>query len=468
MVMATDYFISVYDSVSNQSAVNIGHKMLRCQSVFASNGPGSNIRIQRTASFSMDGGRRNDQARGMQLNEQPIDSFKELSETVVARVLMEWKRSGFYSAEEVDRAFSLHRRLSPHRLKIISVESVEDGRFPQLNLSRRENETSNFTSTQGALFSALRIFDSSPVMKSFSRRRTVPELSESDTKEIAEQVFPGFQLDEALKARGISRSQYTWSLGLGSVAGKQDSALLTLFAQAADLLDLHYNQRSFFNFGRKNYIENDDVDIVFYSSEKLVPYYQRTLDIDPLLDAQGFPVFMTKKEKRYYIFHIKGSDFLSKYFNLRFHQPLFGNANGLRNEEKIRDFYKSQLDIAYKKLPQDLYGISTIDEFFQEMENLIINYVQIQQGSGDKQGPIMDLLARFILLRNSLPDDIFSQTYSDATERRVLSLLQNLLGSHVPKEAGLSYFAMLEFLLRDPVQFLANRTYLHEMGEGEL
>ena len=90
---------------------------------------------------------------------------------------------------------------------------------------------------------------------------------------------------------------------------------------------------------------------------------------------------------------------------------------------KIRDFYKSQLDLAYQKLPQDLYSISTIDEFFREMENLILTYIQIQQGSGDKQAPIMDLLARFILLRNSLPDDIFSQTYSEATEKRVLTLI---------------------------------------------
>ncbi len=458
---STDYVISTYDAISNHSLVNMGQQMLRCQSIFQTQTHSSNVRIQRIASFSYDGGRRNDHARGMQMQERDIDMFEELSNSTVSRILLEWRRSGFYSDFEVERAFDLHRRLSPHRLKLISTESVESGRGFQYNAG-----TERFSITEGARFAALRIFDSSPRMRSYGRLRSVPEYTAFDNREIAEQVFPGFNLSSALADRNIARSRFTWSLGLGVVAGKQESALRTLFAQAADLLDLHYNHREFFNFGRMDFITSDDVDVVFYASEKLVPYYQQTLEINPLQRADGLPLYVEKNSKRYYIFHIKGSEFISKYFNLRFHQPLYGNTNGLRNESEIRQFYLQRLTRAYDQIPVDLYTILNIDDFFQSFEPLLVEFLVLHQTNQMTDENFFPLLARFLKLRRSLPDDVFEQTYSDNTRERVLNTLRQIFGEEQFREAGVLYFGMLEFLLRDPVQFLINRTSTSDNREG--
>jgi hypothetical protein len=463
VVFSEDYVISVYDSVPAHDLVSVGHRVLRCESIFQG---ASAVQVTQIANkMRLADGTITTQARGMRTHRRNMEFFDQLTANLLGRVIHDWRSSGHYSEKEIQAVFNTHRNLSHHRLKLISIESVENGVWPGPSLRGLEDESPlvSIPTTQARLFSAIRIYDSSPIPKAYSRLRpgNIPMQSVSDHKEIGERVFAEFNLAQLLNQHDIPRANYTWSLGMGDVSGTQQGALLTLFAQVADLLDLHYNHREFFNLGRRDVIQEEDVDIVFYANEKIVPYYMQTLDLNPLNNANGYPYFVTKNNNRYYFFHLKGSDFIKRFFNLRFHHPLYGENRGFRLEERLHQQLRAGLKAAYDQLDPSDYEVNGFSDFWHHMRVIIPAALQLLEHSTapHNEPEFYELLARLLRLRRALPPDIFSAELSIEEKNEIMEFTRHLTGNQGDTVAqGLSLFAFLDVFIRDPIQQIINLT----------
>ena len=464
---AGDYVISVFDSNSSKNLINTGHRLLFCRSIFSGKpASASVVRIQRTASYSVDSGVRSSERRGMQIQERDVENFHNVSEVVVSRLIYDWRQSGRYSEDSLIGIYNLHRELNPHRLKMITVEGMDAARpFSYLDVAINPAMKIRSDVSAPEKFSALRIYDSSPVMKSYGRKYTVPEKSPKDTLELTERVFKGFDLEAALKLNGIQRSSYTWSLGLVDVVGNQKSALKTLISQVADLLDLHYNQRDFLSFNKTDFIRSEDVDVVFYGSNAIRVYYKKFLGIEALKDKNGEYIRLEKNGGEFFVFHIKGSRFIEKFFDLRFHTPLYGNENGLRNEVEIRENLMQMATEAVKSLDPKDYQVRSFSEFIEKARPILDEFIYHQNNPTADPGGFGRVLGKFLLLRRELPDDIFDNTRNQSLYRDLMEIdhavhLQE--GYSRENWSGLmTTLGMLEFLMRDPGSYIINRSEIN-------
>jgi len=463
-----DHIISVFDSNSKHHLLSLARPVLMCKNAAdAKVDQTSVVRVQRTASYSVHNGVRDDSRRGIQMHERSIEEFDGFSQAVIYRLLFDWKTSGRYSAKELIDIFDLHRSLSRHRLKLITVEN-DDPANPFTAVGMDRPMESRDGSTPPTKFSAIRIYDSSTKMKSFGRSYSVPQLGERDMVDLVERNFPGFNLTKALTDLGIPRAAYTWTLGLTDVSGVQRGAMKTLTAQVADLLDLHYNRRDFFNIDKLDAIQKDDVDIVFYGVDGIRKHYEKELGLVPLRGADGEFLQFRKGEKDYFVFHVKGSRFIEKFLNMRFHSPLYGSKRALRNEQETRDYFSRLVKGGIWELsPQD-YQVRDLNDLINKLEPLVRDFAHFLSLPGPLQteAHLARILGGFFLLRRDLPDDIFKEV-SREQSLRDLKKLDQLLGGIAPPEMGplgvgksVATLATLEFLLRDPMSYLINNANL--------
>lgn len=467
---ADEYTISIFDSHSNQTMVNGLHRIAPCAFALeaavkkvAIDGAGSSVRVQRIASFSQDFGVNSHRIRGIQTHEVDVGQFFELSQVTLHRIMAHWRANG-YSESELISLFNAHNALSLNRVKFITVENG-DARHPYYHL---DQDSVTLNSRQMAppsdKFSAVRIYDSSKTPKSFGLKVQIKSQSAYDTIDLASRYFKGFELSQILEINGIQPSDYTWTLGLYTSEGEQDNALSTILSQVSDLLDLHYNNRDYMNFGTTESIENEDTDILLYGKEDLRGYYNRFFK--ELTDENGEAIFREKNGMRYYFYHSKGSQWIQKFFRLRFHRPLYGNGFGLRDELALFNTYSQFNSARIRQFREEHFVISNIQELFEKVTSLSIQ-LRIAMAANNSEQIMGYILPQFLLIRRNLPDDIFSPDHDEELKGAVRKFARDM-GAPDPFSPGpslkdswpraLAAAAFIELLLRDPMLYIFHRT----------
>ena len=469
-----DYVIRVIEAVSSQSAARLFHAhKASCGKSFAKTPP-SVARMQSVSSYSFRDGKRNNRHRGLLYDEAELGLLDQAIDPIVNRVLNNLLQSGRFSHEDVLGMFKLDRSLNPARKKIITEEDVDAATLenPFDRDPRRGTHMRSADSLpQSRRFSALRIYDSSPVMKSFGRRYKPTKRGATDTIEIAERVFPGFDLDQMLAINGIKKSPFTWSLGLVNVVGPHKDAIRNLSAQAADLLDLHYNDRDFLNFGHTETIQKEDVDIVFYGDRWIRVYYKRLFGIEPMKSPLGGPLSFHKAGKEFFIYHMKGSAFLDAFFNLRFHQPSYGEDLSRRNEEELHRVLQTGVKKALASLDPRDFEVKTLDQLVTRSILLAQEYVYLAHNGLKSEDSFFSLVARLFLLRRGLPDDIFDPSNIEEAQKALAQFQFFSQSFHLGdlSQREISQMMLLQsvdFLIRDPMTFLLYSTAEMESYSG--
>lgn len=426
--------LMLFGSLMRESARNFG-----CRDVF-SPAPGVVLRVQGISSYSLDNGKRNDLARGYMLREEGMEKIQEHAKPIMDRILSDWLATGYYTPTQIEAIARLHNSLNPSRLKLIYIESADS-----------------------SLFSALRVYDSSPVVRDLGRPWT-PAGPATDTIELTERVFPNFDLSKAMAEAGMKRANQTWSLGLFDVAGRQQKALFTLLAQAADNLDLHYNNREYFNFESLSSIKANDVDLVFYSNEPLMNYYSQLLQVEPLRTKSGEYLRLRPRSTSgapgdFFVFVIKGSEFIPRFFRMELQEPMYSASRALRDNQQMHQMLKAKILPHYRRLNLSDYSANNFAEFSARVRTILAPFAELAaRGRKPTEDQIWYGIAQSFALRRAMNPKLFSQEVSPSEVEQLSAQLRFLVGqgpmATLATSTTLSY---LTFYLRDPMLFLINR-----------
>ena len=461
---ADDYVITTIDATSSRSATQTFLKysgLGACSKAFRAKGP-SIAKVKRTSSFSVHSGVKVKTQRGHQSQTRDIDFSQKVTDLELFRVLNYLRASGRFSDDELIPIFNLHRSLSPHRVKQVVIESGSPKELYWSLSPQTDDPVIQNPNKQEERYSIMRIYDSSPVMKSYGRRYEVPKHSARDTLEVAEMVFRDFDLNQALRVNGVDRSAYTWSLGMVNVVGSQANALATLSSHVAELLDLHYNQSDYFQFGHLDSIANDDVDIVFYGDRSIQVYYQRKFELKPLQDSNGDSLKYRKNGRDFYVFHMKGSDFIKMFFDQSHYDPSYGVNRAARNEDKTHQALREAIDQFLPHYDPKDFEVRDFEEFTEHLSLLADVWIAHHQGDPElKSERVFKAFMGLLLLRRNLPDDIFAPSNGPQMDRAMTNVLrtaENLNRAGVtanpsmdPAESAYAYLEMLDLILDEPM-----------------
>jgi hypothetical protein len=448
-----DYVLSVFEATPRHNFQSLVTDVLpkACEELLNETKVAS--RVTKIASFSVDEmGRRDDLRRGMQIQGQKLEMFDQHTSDALYRILNDWQYNHGFTPQEIQSIFQLHQSLDRKRTKFVTVESPTSDTF-----------------------ASVRIFDSSKEMKYLSRIWG-QETQARPSRSLPEIVFPGFSLSSALTENGIEPSERVWSLGLLNVTKGSDKLLNTVLAQTADLLDLHYNKRQFLNFGKTDAIGQEDVDITMYSSQRLSAFYQRVLGVKPLSDRQGEPLTQNSpnSDQNFHVFHIKGSDFIRRFLDIQFHEPLFASNRALRNQQLMLTEFRESITGQINRMSEDQkkkYSAGSAIEVFDKMRLIFQEFMsagQIQHPQV-QQHALYAAVAKFFILRDSIPDNFNDELANVETRAKILSILSGPLralsqiaprpGGPTFQQAGATmYLMMLDMFLYDPMTFFLNRS----------
>jgi len=448
-----DYILATYEAVPSIGLTITPRLPKTCRQLFTGIKNNLSVRIQRVASYSQDAnGNRDDNARGFHKTEKNLAEFDKITDEVLHRILGDWRHQNGFSPDEIVSIYNLHQRLSRKRTKFLTVES-----------------------TDHTLFSGLRIYDSSLGMKDHGQPWSVEDEGE-DRKEIAERVFRGFDLDQLFTRLGKKRETHTWSLGLLDISGPQEKALQTLLAQAADFLDVHYNNRSFFNYGKLKPIEADDVDIIFYSNSRLKQYYQRVLKTDPVRNENGEEIIFTPKSAgngtpgEFYVFHLKGSEFIQRFFKIEYQEPMFASSKAFRNHQELYQFIRSKIQPQYDRLNPEQYQAKNLADLLRRLRAITYPIVAgMNMGVPPSEDQYWFAIAQTFRLRDQLPPDLFENWRSPDVIKELREIISSPLGRAMigPSQQqvavgdmlNLTVLAMIGSYMDDPMTFLMNRMH---------
>ncbi len=382
----------------------------------------------------MQDGSLNDQQRGILAQEIDINKFDSVTMPLVSRILQDWRSSQTFTEEQLMAIFNLHQRLMPIRTKLLSYEG------------------------EGERLAAVRIYDSSKKPKYYSRHFKLPRDAEG-AKPVIEMVFPGFDLTKALADSGNKRADYTWSLGLLDISGPQQNGIKTLLSSIASFLDLHYNHREFFNLESLSHIESQEVDIEVYANVKLENYYSRNF-VPPLKNSDGTNLVLEKGGESYHVYVIKGSQFIKKFLDINYSEPLYGSQDKVKSFPKFRSTMIVPIRMIYRELDPKNYQIRNQNELHQKinfMAERLAKILQLMKVPNNlipqeaKERELLKWIAEVLMYRRYLPDDIFD---GDAAESDNLFSETNNKENSIESTMGQVFVHMIaQALFEDPLMF---------------
>jgi hypothetical protein len=175
------------------------------------------------------------------------------------------------------------------------------------------------------------------------------------------------------------------------------------------------------------------------------------------------------RNKDFFLFHIKGSAFIEKFLNLKYIEPLFASHRELRRYEELYENLLSTIIPAYNELNPADYKVKNFFELLHQIRRLGKAIVEQRASSdADFADKIRRLLAQILLIRRTLPDDIFSIEFNESHRHQLAHLLsapmapgfhqyeRELLANH----ALLSAFYIASFFIEDPLFMFINRSAL--------
>lgn len=454
--VAGDYILSTYEAAPGRSYMHIkSPSRLRCDQLFSNVRSELSVRVQQVASFSIDEhGNRDDANRGYRLAEQSINDFDKITEGVLRRILNDWQRQHGFSQAEIQSIYGLHQKLNRKRTKFLTIESNDK-----------------------TLFSGLRIYDSSPEMKDRGQLWR-GEDEPIDTKEVAERVFPHLDLNQLFAKIGVKRERFTWSLGLLDISRNQEKALHTLLAQTADLLDLHYNGREYLNFQKLTDIQREDVDIIFYSNARLKQYYQRVLKTEPVKDEKSKDIVLTPSSAKngapseFYLFRLKGSEFISRFMKMEYHEPMFASNKAYRRQEELYQYLRAKIQPIYDRLNPDQYRVKDLPDVLRRTKAIFDPVMRgLKNGTKPSEDQFWTAVAQVFMLRRNLPPGVFENWRTSEVMYELNAIASSPMGSFVIGSAGQgitagemlnrTVLAGIEMVYNDPMLFLINRSHLN-------
>jgi hypothetical protein len=434
---------------------HISVKEKTCKQIFNKDYTDGTLRITKSSSFRMnDDDTINTNLRGTQDLRYHISEFKKQTKDLLDQIFYIWQYVSGYTFENAKEIRTQFESLAPERTKLVSVTSYGNDFKPSSDY-----------------FSSISAYDSSLVTKSYSR------IQKYNSKPIdyinpLERSLKDFSWVRVLMENDIQKANYTWSMGLLTKYGNKDSHVHELFTQVADLLDLHYNHREFFNLERTKEIEKDDVDIVFHAMIRVSKFYQRLLKVKPLKKLSGEDYVINLSGHDFNIFHIKGSDFIKTFMKYKYYEPGFENTQGkslrMRTHEKLVSVIKMQ----YTQLNPESFKVNTLSDFAHHLKALQNDYFRLQQPNSFANSHELNLFSisiftRFIMIRKNTPEKVFRQIFDQKNHQEIFSLFhpaivqlflsfkQQVKQDH-DQDLPFIFSGLLQVLLEDPLNYLLN------------
>lgn len=407
-LFSADFTLNTYEYRANNSFLRKGAQLL-CPNLFNQNYKNTNdyLRIQRVANHMRIGDQRDDGRRGMLFREEDFEYAKHIFDEIFYRILNDWRTNKNYSNEDALRLLQDHQSLDPRRLKFITVE--------QMTLN---GEPSSY-------FSGIRIYDSS---KNYRIKNILQNYK--DSKSMPELVFPNFDLKSTLTKAGIRALDNHWTLGLIDIETNYKDALKTLVAQVAYNLDANYNHNDYFLTRSTQSIEKDDLNILIYTNHRIRAYYKRALKIDPLKDENGNEIILKKNGKEYYLFHMYGSEFIRKYFQIAFMEPSFSTNKDVSKIIQKLEFLRQEVHRQLLIKTNKKLIVNDINDFVGYLHEILMNAMRTNE---------LPLLEMHQLMK-SLPEDIFDlnkNLYLNEISKMKINQILQITGS-IPKHSSIT------------------------------
>ena len=442
---ASDYMIQVLSVYPQNNMHNSLMYLSNCSSLFGSKASEQKkeeqfLHLQQIANYSYENETRDDKNRGSRMQQIGLSAkqIRESQESILEQTLHDWLKSGDYTREQIEDLRKQHAQLDPNRIHFISIQDLD------------ENGIMNY-------YSSIRIYDSSVVPKINSKKHFAQK--NPNIKSQVELNFPNVDLEQILETAGIEKATNTWNIGLIDIIKPYPDAIKSLLAQTADLLDLHYNDRMYFEEKSTESIERDEVDIVFYANERIKSYYERLFGIIPLKNSKGQNIILSKESGNYYLFHMTGSYFIRKFFQIQYYEPSFASNLNLRKQKETYEYMQSLLKQSLDRLDARHYVANSKQQMIEVL-------IRILYESQNKSISMMDHIAKLIYLRRSLPHSMTAKTspeqdLKDLELTKLLLQKYNLSSSYNQGNIAAA-IALSNVMLTDPLLFIINRSTLNK------
>ncbi|MEC9282460.1 MAG: hypothetical protein VX642_07095, partial [Bdellovibrionota bacterium] len=155
---------------------------------------------------------------------------------------------------------------------------------------------------------------------------------------------------------GIEPQPRSWVIGLLNIVKTYSNAAANLLSMAATSLDYQYNSKMFASFKDLSEIKSMDMDIVMYGRKKLKKFHTRLFGKGPLKDSFGNEIEIQVDGKTYYFYHFLGSEFLSKYLDIRYHEPSFSSQTAFLKQKERTEIFQAHLQKVRHTLAEEKKG----------------------------------------------------------------------------------------------------------------
>lgn len=392
LARAGDFFISSYEPMPKNNLVLKSSKLL-CPKAFQAKDKEVYYRSVKIASYMHEKGQpRDNSRRGMKIeHSESVD--REVSD-LYKKIFRDWEESGAYSKEETTKSYTLENKLDPNRVRLFSIEEFN-----------------------GKKFSAVRAYDTSRDLKYHGELVKL-----KPARDLIEESF-GISQDHLYQIAGIKNHKRSWVLGLVDIRKTYKDAIQNLLSLVANSLDLHYNKREFFNFNETKAIEDQPIDVIFYGRKKLKNFYKRVFELSPLADSFGSPIELEKGGYTYLFYRYKGSDFIKKFLDLKYHEPSFNNTKALaeQNEKQqmwVRKYRSARLNIEEQKDAR----ASSLEDFVSKASRYFLDFV-LKSSEQEKLKAVVSLME----LRNNVSREVFDVSDKEVSRRDIVEGLLPLL-----------------------------------------